>query len=167
MRARSGKSPGEIWCSLCISAKMLPRLLMSSFLRESLPNIDGISFFKWLITYAWTCVIKHCIDIVLSITNTSTAEPIIWAVSSQVTYRGMESRVGVPKSPDFGAELESTPGTYCSLIAHWVYYYKVCGFDWLCYLKCVPSWYHFVANFIEIPQFRTEKGNFCQVILNT
>ena len=56
MRARSGKSPGEIWCSRWISAKMFPRLLMRSFLRESLPNMDGMSFFKWLITYAWTCM---------------------------------------------------------------------------------------------------------------
>jgi len=56
MRARSGKSPGEIWCSRCISAKMFPRLLISSFFRESLPNIDGISFFKWLMTYACTCM---------------------------------------------------------------------------------------------------------------
>uniref|UniRef100_A0A6B0UIW8 Putative secreted protein n=1 Tax=Ixodes ricinus TaxID=34613 RepID=A0A6B0UIW8_IXORI len=40
---RSGKSPGEIWCSRWISAYRAPRPLMRSFFLLSLPNMDGIS----------------------------------------------------------------------------------------------------------------------------
>ena len=42
----SGKSPGDIWCSLWICPYRLSKFLMSSFFLASLPNMEGISFFR-------------------------------------------------------------------------------------------------------------------------